>query len=351
MNAQSASIHAFSPMADAAVGHGDAAQATLPSAAMPTNGPPTIDASPLLASRAARSDDPTPAHQQTATPSPQPITVIVEQLVPLRGHALQMDANDTVRALRGRFAAALATAEGASNGVHVVYPRAATDVEQGSTPMAQKAVEWRLVYDGVDLKDDDVTLGSLKGLCDGGRIVAISTKLPRDARERALFFVRAWWPLLLGLVCLAILLGVALGDGGSCDRPLRAFAIVGVLVLIPYLALLAGAMQPERGYRLLWFIFHEYALCTRLLIAHAVFAFVWLVLGGLWVFSDESSCTRTANQLHSSATAVWAFVLLVNTPWVVIILTPCFALCRVQFAFDVIRYMGGGLRYPENGFM
>lgn len=300
-------------------------------------------AAPLLPDQAVRSDD-------VEAAIPRFFLVTVEQLTPLRGFALEMCESETVGTLRTRFAAAVlgSAAQGHPTGVHL---QQATPPVVFIRPDAAEPPPWRLIYDGAELAEDGATLRSV-GIEASCRVVALERRTRRGLTE----FVRRWWPLLLGGVIVVALLASALGADGECDRPLRAFVGVGAPILLPYaLALCGWAAHPaaaevaSRRSVPLWFWRSRWLL--RLVGANALLSFIWLILGGVWVFSESSSCALSAPQLHDAAIVAWAFLLLTNLPWALVLCLPCFALCKCPFAFAIIAHLGGVNRYPENGYL
>lgn len=263
--------------------------------------------------------------------------VTVESLQPLRGRAIEMAAGETVGALRTRFAEA--------QRVGVGEPVDAR-VEDGEH--SAECVRWRLIYDGKELENDRATLRSV-GLMADAHVAAVKGRQIVGLQAHAFELLRRWWPLLVGALVLIVLYSMAFADPGVCDKPLALFVGVGAPLLLPYVGILCGAVQQELGYRLLWFWPRPWLF--RLVCVNALCSFIWLCIGGRWVFGASSTCTLSAAQLYGASLGTWCLLLLVNAPWAIVIVTPCLAFCHVPCAFLTIAHMAGVHRYPENGYM
>ena len=212
---------------------------TTSSAESPAAARPPVDEKPLLDASRPRSDSST-------------ITVIVESLSPLRGHAVEVNGlKDTVGKLKALYVARRADEAAARTGAR--SPSAGADI----TPPGYE-MRVRLIRDGVELVDG-VSLASA-GIADGSRLVALEVRERAGLLWRGLRALGRWWPLLF---CCWIALTIVVGtidftpgvDGHhACDRPLLSFLGMSAALLVPYGIVFSGAVQAEEGHRILWFL-------------------------------------------------------------------------------------------------
>ena len=155
-----------------------------------------------------------------------------------------------------------------------------------------------------------------------------------------------WWPLLLAVVLLAVLVVEATGaSAATCNRPLLVFVLLAAPALAPYGLILSGLVQPQTGYRALWFLRH-----SRLAAAvglNALFALAWCVVGAVWLFDAHSDCAAVAPALLAVAIVAWAALLLVNLPWALLLALPCLLACKCPIAFTIVAHMAGIHRRPD----
>ena len=266
----------------------------------------------LLSSRVERSDGPSSLAQ--------PLKLFVETLVPMRSEAFEMDANDTVQTLRARW----------------------MELQGSSSDWFE--TRWHLVYDGIELADDAATLVSC-GLKDGSnKLIA----LEQTTRRGVVGFALRWSPLLASVCTACALVAAALDNElAECDVPLRLFVSVGSPLLLPYGLALSGVVQAERGHRLLWF--WPFPALVRAMGITMLFALIWLGCGGAWLARARGSeCAEQAPSLYEAGAVLWVLLFLASLPVFVFLVTPCCAACRVPVAFDIIAFMAGRHRMPDN---
>ena len=190
----------------------------------PANLEPLDSASSAPAARiAAILAQPVERGEPSAIDDPPPLLIIVESLNPARGHAIEIGASETIGALKARYAQVFWSARYAQ----VLWGRAeAAGPAERLAPNMSEREEYelliRLVHDGAELPDD----ARLKecGLATGSRVIAM------DLRQRKGFAAQIgrqmgrWWPLLLAILLLLLLVGEASGavTGAAhpvCNRP------------------------------------------------------------------------------------------------------------------------------------
>ena len=107
------------------------------------------------------------------------------------------------------------------------------------------------------------------------------------------------------------------------------------------MTVLSGAVQPEKGYRLLWL--WQHAWLARLVLANALAALVWGGLGAGWL-ADASG---TSPSLYAAAVCLCLLLLLLSALWLLLLLAPCLALCRCPLGMPLIGFMAGSHHAPH----
>ena len=267
---------------------------------------------PLLDSTCERSDG--------SVAGPSGITVMVETLAPVRGHAVTALSPQLTVAELKRLYLALALSESQSGGLEV-----------------------RLILDGTEL-DDASTLQSC-GVVDGMKLCAVLVR----PRRGLCACVQHWWALGAVLLLWAALYWVALapprvggagalsGPTAQCAWQLELFLYACGPLLLPYGLVIAGRFQEWRGRRLLWFLRHS-SVVSALVPVTVLLSLVWLGLGASWLFA--SGCD-SASELYDTATAAWALLLLLNVPCLVVVVLPPLLMCRSPLAFALISCLSG----------
>lgn len=327
---------------------------------------------PLLETQVSRSDDadpavavaeqpPTPPSQQPhptresrdsqlgdeATPEPAapPLLLIVESLIPVRGHAIEIAALETISNLKARYAQML-WREASAHAALPVSSRATVAGPGAILPgMTEQEYELhiRLVLDGVELADEARIEDC--GLTNGMRVIAMDRHQRRGRAWKLLRYAYHWWPALVVALIVGVL--VVEGTGASlhlCDRPLLTFILLTAPVLMPYAVVLSGLFQPDTGHRMLWFLHHR--VFARVVGFNALFALIWFILGAVWIFSGDSNCPSESPALYATSLVAWLLLAVVNLPWVVLLCLPCMLLCKCAIAFDIIAHMAGRHRRP-----
>ena len=189
----------------------------------------------------------------------------IDSLVPMRELSIEATRDQSVGALNAQFIEAL---------------RKQRDTEPHSVA---------LVQDGTFL-DERKSLRAA-GVTHESCIVAIALRAPHRTRwHAAAAFAAQWWPLLLACV-LALVLVIAATSGArgaeNYDEPLVVFVCVGAWMLLPFALVLSGAVQEEKGFRLLWFWPHR--PLVWLVGLNALLGLVWLILGARWLLRSSVS--------------------------------------------------------------
>ena len=153
-----------------------------------------------------------------------PLMLIVESLIPVRGHAIEISPSARVSALKAQYAEILAfEREGnlTSRGQSAV----------ASTHSAEYELHVRLVLDGVELLDD--SLLSEYSLRHGSRLVAMGHRTRTGLVPRMLRTVWRWWPLCALVVAVGLLLAEATMTRALCSVPLPGRVAMIVLTRCP----------------------------------------------------------------------------------------------------------------------
>ena len=272
------------------------------------------------------------ADSESVRHTASPIKIVVETVVPMRKINVECTPDHAVGSLAARFMEALR------------HGRRTASVSRphGQTQSAPTAV--RLIYDGVFLDEHKSMRAS--GLVHDSRVIAVAHRAaPAHALPAAIELASHWWPLLCACGITVGLLALAATEAAECARPLWSFVCVGAPMLIPYALVLSGALQQTTGHRLLWFLRHR--PLKWLVALNALSGIVWLSLGSHWVLRVHAACDpHAAALLAASSMFVWVTLLGMSTAWVVLILAPCLALCRLDLGFALISFMSGIHRQP-----
>ena len=166
-----------------------------------------------------------PAPQPQSTPSPQHPTrssrigptddeepqvpqllLIVESLIPVRGHAIEIGTTETIRELKARYAQKLWEEARARNAQSARPGTRRVSIGPGIVMdgITEKEYELRirLVHDGAELAD--IARIEECGLNEGSRIVAMDRRQRKGFVPKVLRLLSHWWPMLgLGLLVSA----------------------------------------------------------------------------------------------------------------------------------------------------
>ena len=227
----------------------------------PANLEPLDSASSAPAARiAAILAQPVERGEPSAIDDPPPLLIIVESLNPARGHAIEIGASETIGALKARYAQVFWSARYAQ----VLWGRAeAAGPAERLAPNMSEREEYellvRLVHDGAEMPDD-ARLNEC-GLATGSRVIAMDLRQRKGVAAQIGRQMGRWWPLVLAILLLLLLVGEASGavTGAAhpvCNRPLIIFVLLAAPLLVPYGLILSGRFQLETGYRVLWFVHH-----------------------------------------------------------------------------------------------
>ena len=284
-------------------------------------------------------------------------SVIIESLVPVRGHVLEASAAETVLSLKQRYLALLRTEARALEAAEASRPSAAA---AGAGAAGAPALRSRpsfandgrvdegyelsvsLILDGYELVDAR-TLASY-AVVDGARICVVSRRSRSGVGWRLLNEVWRWWPLLGGLALISVLYAEAFGwvpgdDVARCDTPLTPFLACVGPIFVPYGIVFSGVYQKDRGKRLLWFV--KARVLNATVAVAALFALGGLVVGAVWLFDGASTCRDDAPQLYYAALLAWLLLVVLNTPWLVLLSLPLLLLCRAPLFFRIVERMSG----------
>ena len=199
-----------------------------------------------------------------------------------------------------------------------------------------------LILDGYELVDAR-TLESY-AVADGARICVVSRRSRSGVGWRLLNEVWRWWPLLGGLALISVLYAEAFGwvpgdDVARCDTPLTPFLACVGPIFVPYGIVFSGVYQKDRGKRLLWFV--KARVLNATVAVAALFALGGLVVGAVWLFDGASTCRDDAPQLYYAALLAWLLLVVLNTPWLVLLSLPLLLLCRAPLFFRIVERMSG----------
>ena len=286
-------------------------------------------------------------------------SVIIESLVPVRGHVLEASAAETVLSLKQRYLALLRTEARALEAAEAARPSAGGAAAAGGASAAPALrsrpsfandgrvdegyeLSVSLILDGYELVDAR-TLASY-AVVDGARICVVSRRSRSGVGWRLLNEVWRWWPLLSGLALISVLYAEAFGwvpgdDVARCDTPLTPFLACVGPIFVPYGIVFSGVYQKDRGKRLLWFV--KARVLNATVAVAALFALGGLVVGAVWLFDGASTCRDDAPQLYYAALLAWLLLVALNTPWLVLLSLPLLLLCRAPLFFRIVERMSG----------
>ena len=262
-------------------------------------------------------------------------SVIIESLVPVRGHVLEASAAETVLSLKQRYLALLRTEARALEAAEAARPSAGGAAAAGAAgaPALRSRPSFAndgrvdegyelsvsLILDGYELVDAR-TLESY-AVADGARICVVSRRSRSGVGWRLLNEVWRWWPLLGGLALISVLYAEAFGwvpgdDVARCDTPLTPFLACVGPIFVPYGIVFSGVYPGPRK-RLLWFV--KARVLNATVAVAALFALGGLVVGAVWLFDGASTCRDDAPQLYYAALLAWLLLVALNTPWLVLL--------------------------------
>ena len=276
-------------------------------------------------------------------------SVIIESLVPVRGHVLEASAAETVLSLKQRYLALLRTEARALEAAEAARPSAGAPALRSRPSFANDGrvdegyeLSVSLILDGYELVDAR-TLASY-AVADGARICVVSRRSRSGVGWRLLNEVWRWWPLLGGLALISVLYAEAFGwvpgdDVARCDTPLTPFLACVGPIFVPYGIVFSGVYQKDRGKRLLWFV--KARVLNATVAVAALFALGGLVVGAVWLFDGASTCRADAPQLYYAALLAWLLLVALNTPWLVLLSLPLLLLCRAPLFFRIVERMSG----------
>ena len=246
-----------------------------------SSGGPSQQPVPPSPAASTRQSPPRGSQQFTAVDVPDPIMVIVESLIPVRGHAIEINPSETISVLKARYAQKLwdeaSKRDARPSRPGALQPAGPAVITPGMTEQEYE-LHIRLVCDGAELGDN--TRIEELGLTQGTRIVALDRRQRRGFVPKVMRFLHHWWPLLIIVLLMIVLIIEASGTAQQlCNRPLLTFVLLAAPLLTPYGLVLSGRFQPETGRRMLWFINHRHL--ARLVAVNAVVALIWFIVGAV----------------------------------------------------------------------